>query len=463
MKINPRIFRGFSIRGIVGEDFDLPGMETIARALGTWFRQQHAHTLVIGYDARISSPELHASLCEGLLLSGLNLIDIGLVPTPVINFATDFYCASGAVMITASHNPPEFNGLKIRSQRTVYGNDLQSIYEIAIGKKFIEGQGSCTKKDPLEAYWTALSGRVSIARPLRTVVDGANGANGKVVPEILRHMGCEVMELFCDLNGDFPNRDPDPTAAGATEDLANMVVEKKADLGLAFDGDGDRVIAVDEKGKTIMGDQMLMLLAGNALKRKCATKIVYEVLCSQAVPDYVTANGGQALAAPSGYAFVHNVMLASGAQIGGEMSGHFFMLDDAFKFDDAILASATLLALLAGQAKSFSELIASLPHYFSSREYRVPCPDEVKTGVVDSLRKEYAASGYSMEELDGIRIHFTDAWALIRQSNTQPVLSLRFESRVSAEQMQKVKKNVFAKLEQEYRLRELAWDGISDV
>lgn len=462
VKLNPKIFRSFSIRGIVGEDFDSDGMVKMGQGVGRWFNQRGGRMLVVGYDARLSSPALHAALCEGVLRTGVSVIDIGLVPTPLLNFAVDHYRASGGIMVTASHNPPEYNGLKIRSERTVFGEDLQNIYHLASVDRADKVRGSYIKQYPLETYIKALVERAQIGRALQVVVDGGNGANGQVVPSILRKIGFDVFELFCDVDGSFPNRDPDPTAPDATKALVQKVLDVKADIGLAFDGDGDRVIAVTETGQTIMGDQLLMLLAGDALEKGRADKVTYEVLCSQAMPDYIIAKGGQVFPAPSGYAFVHNVMLSTGAQIGGEMSGHFFLLDNIFKFDDAILAAVNLLSLLSTRRRPLSALIAELPRYFASREYRVPCPDEVKSDIVKAMREHYHRAGYPLEEIDGVRVDFGGTWALIRQSNTQSVLSLRFESKESLENMKTVKDAVLKQLKKEYKQRELVFPEIKD-
>lgn len=460
-KINPKIFRGFSIRGVIGKDFDIASMKEIGYAVGEWFGRHGAKRIVTGYDVRVTSPELHAMLCDGLVSSGLSIVDIGLVPTPILNFATDHFLADGGIMVTASHNPSEYNGLKIRADRTVFGNDLQEIYELTLSERIQRSHGVLTHEAPLDAYSHALSKRVSFQRSLRVVVDGGNGANGKVVPGLLRSFGHEVIEVFCEPDGSFPNRDPDPTAPHATDRLSSLVVLEKADLGLAFDGDGDRVILVDETGKRVLGDEILMLIAGNAISKGKADKIVYEVLCSHAVPDYILLKGGIPIPAPSGYAFVHNVMLQVDATIGGEMSGHFFLLDDVFRFDDAILAACEVLSILSSASVPLSTLTSSLPKYFASDEDRIECGkehgDEYKTEIVNSVREYYASAGYSLEEIDGVSIDFGDAWALVRQSNTQPAVSLRFESKLSSDHMKGIRNMVLMLVAKEFEKRGIPW------
>ena len=453
MVLNQNIFRGFSIRGVVGKDLDTEKMALIGQGIGTWFINAGGSLLVIGRDVRKSSPELHKSLIEGLIQSGINILDIGLTPTPVLNFATDFYQASGGVMLTASHNPSEYNGLKIRSSRTVFGDDLLQIYTIAKDKKFVHGTGQYKKVDPLNAYFNAVSNGVDLKRSLHVVIDGGNGANGALVPDLLRNLGCRVDELFCDLDGNFPNRDPDPTAPNATYHLAHEVLRLKADIGLAFDGDGDRVILVDDKGQTVFGDVMLMLLARDILKQN-KVKVVYEVLCSQAVADDIQAHGGETIAAPSGYAFVHEKMLESGAVLGGEMSGHTFILDEEFKFDDAILASVKIVNQLANQEKSLSEMVAELPRYYASREIRLECEDQLKGEVVEATGN-FFVNKYSVDRIDGVRILFPDGWAIVRQSNTQPVVSLRFETKSSIDRLHEIASEVLEVLKQQYDNREI--------
>lgn len=452
LELNPKIFRGFSIRGVVGQELDAQRMTAIGRGVGTWFLNRGGNLLVCGYDVRESSPMLHQALIAGLLETGMDVIDVGRVPTPVLNFATDAYQAAGGVMVTASHNPAEYNGLKIRAERTVHGEDLVQIYNLVVGGQFLAGRGNLYQVDPLPSYLEAVVERVRLERTLHVVVDGSNGMNGQVVSPLLRRLGCQVTKVFCDPDGRFPNRDPDPTAPGATQTLASQVIQQQAQLGFAFDGDGDRVILVDDIGRTILGDLMLMLLARDFLGRQPGAKVVYEALCSQAVPDDIRAHGGKPIPAPSGYAFVHDQMLANNARLGGEMSGHFFILDDQFKFDDAILASLYFAGLAAAQECPLSSLVDALPRYFSSREVRLPCPDSQKGQIVKAVEAHYA-SDYPVDRLDGVRVLFDDGWAMVRQSNTQPALSLRFETKTSAERLWEIANDVLQFVAEEFKRR----------
>jgi phosphomannomutase/phosphoglucomutase len=272
------------------------------------------------------------------------------------------------------------------------------------------------------------------------VVDGGNGTNGLIVSQLLRDLGCDVIEVYCTPDGNFPNRAPDPTEPGAVNDLATSVLSEKADLGVAYDGDGDRVALVDEQGNLVLGDQVLMLLARDVLIRRGPAKIVYEILCTQALADDIVAHGGTPIKTPSGYAYIHETMLDTGAALGGELSGHLFFDEPDFGFDDAILATVKLLDIVTQRRQPLSALVAELPAYYSSPELRVKCPDELKARVVETVKAEFGGK-YKIETLDGVRIHFNDGWALVRQSNTQPVISMRFEAR-SPEQLEEIQTKV---------------------
>ncbi len=435
--MNPHIFREFSIRGIADQDLTDDVVVTLGRAIGTFFKQRGGESLVVGRDARNSSPRISRSLIEGLLQTGINVTDVGVVPTPVHNFATDFYAADGGVMVTASHNPPEYNGLKIRTDRTLRGDELQAIHRLATAYTpgEVPGRSEVRLAEPLPAYLQRIKSHADIRRSLKVVVDGGNGANGPIVPPLLRDLGCEVIELYCKPDGNFPNRDPDPTAPGATAALSASVRAEGADLGLAYDGDGDRLAVVDEQGRPVLGDQTLMILARDVLRRGPA-KIVYEVLCTQALADDISAHGGEPVMTPCGYAFVHQALRDTGAALGGEFSGHFFFSDPDFRFDDAILATVKLLTIVARSQRLLSALVAELPAYHSSPSIRLACPDEIKSQVVEQAKVHFRAA-YPVDETDGARIDFGDGWALVRASNTQPALSLRFEAK-SAERLEEL-------------------------
>jgi phosphomannomutase / phosphoglucomutase len=427
--LNPDIFRQFSIRGLADQDLTDEDIMLIGRAAGSWFLRHDISSLVIGHDGRLSSPRISHALIDSLLSTGIDVCDIGLTPTPIHNFAVDEYRAGGGIMITASHNPAAYNGLKLRGHMTLSAEAIQEILNLAQKEDFISGQGRLRTADPRPPYEAALRQHAHLARPLKVVIDAGNGVNGLVMPEVLRRLGCRVDELFCEVDGNFPHRDPDPTAKDAARQLAAMVKAGRADLGVAYDGDGDRMIIVDDTGERLFGDQLMIFLAREILATS-SQKIVYEVLCSQALVDDIRAHGGIPIGVPSGYAFVHEAMIREGAALGGEMSGHFFLDKPRFRFDDAMLATVIFLSILSRQQKPLSALRAELPAYPSSPEIRLACPDHAKSSIIRQVKERFKR--YPIDELDGARFDFGDGWALVRPSNTQPVISMRFEARTAS-------------------------------
>ncbi len=459
--MNPTIFREFSVRGVANRDLSDDVVTVVGRAVGIFFKRNGVTALVLGRDVRRSSPRISHALIEGLLQVGIEVTDLGVVPTPVHNFATDFYRAGGGVMVTASHNPAAYNGLKIRDEHTLHGDDLRQIYHLAaqdqdqpLTKFKTSGRGQLLQTDPLPVYTEQIKKqahfqhRSAAGKRLKVVVDGGNGTNGPLVSQLLRSLDMQVVELYCEPDGKFPNRDPDPTAPGALDQLSALVRMEKANLGLAYDGDGDRLVLVDEQGGRVLGDKTLMILARDILRRGPA-KIVYEILCTQALADDIVAHGGEPVLTPSGYAFVHQAMLRLGAALGGELSGHLFFNEPNFRFDDAILATIKLLNIVSSCERPVSSIVAELPAYHSSPQVRIPCPDSLKSQIVERVRAAYETD-YKVDTLDGARIHFENGWAMVRQSNTQPVISMRFEAR-SAEQLIAIQTEVQSFVETELR------------
>ena len=441
--INPQIFHEFSIRGQADVYLTDPVVAAIGRAIGIFLSRKTRPSLVVGHDVRLSSVRIKDALINGLLQTPVEVIDIGLVPTPVLNFATDYYTAGGGVMITASHNPPAENGFKIRADKTLHGEDLQEIHKLAL--QLYQQQpgalkGTVQQVNPLPDYVRQIKAQAQFNKPLHIIIDGGNGANGEIVSHLLSELGCQVVELYCERDGNFPSRPgqkPDPTTKGATEALAQLVTEQGADIGVAYDGDGDRLVIVDNQGQTILGDQILMLLARHILENspdqeQGQPKIVYDILCSQALADDIKAHGGEPILAKSGYFFVHEKMQKETVVLGGELSGHFFFKEPGFHFDDAILATIKILNLLSHSQHPLSHLVALLPAYKSSDEIRPNCPNPIKTTVVNHVKQHYQDQRYQVDTVDGARIHFPEGWALVRQSNTQPKLSMRFEARSQA-------------------------------
>jgi len=437
--IKQAIFREFSIRGQAEQDLPDPVVYQIGQAIGAYFADLKPVTLVAGYDVRQSSPRLSQALIAGLRATGVNVFDIGLTPTPVLNFAVDHFQAAGGVMVTASHNPPQDNGFKLRTDITLTGPALQQIYALAVAQEFPQGEGARTQKDSLTPYLEALQERIISGRAQKIVVDGGNGINGRVVSDFLRRQGHTIIEIFTEPDGAFPNRNPDPTAPDALLPAAQTVLAHRADFGLAYDGDGDRVVLLDELGQPHYGDIILMLLARHALQEK-PIHVVYDVSCTRALADDVVAHGGQAHPAAVGYAFVHEKMREIGAILGGEAAGHIFCLDDIFKFDDAILASVKLINYFASQKRPLSALVADLPRYHTSPNLRLFCPDPLKRQLVEMISRRYQAIR-SVETIDGAKIMFEGGWALVRASNTQPAISLRVEGE-TVEMMVAIKQEI---------------------
>ncbi|MEM7034544.1 MAG: phosphomannomutase/phosphoglucomutase [Chloroflexota bacterium] len=439
------MFREFSIRGEADRDLPDATVQKIGQAIGTYFANRSLGSLVIGHDVRLSSPRISEALIAGLLTTGASVIDIGLVPTPVLNFAVDHYQASGGIMITASHNPAKDNGLKLRAEETLTGQALQDIYHIAVQGTFNQGHGSVQKQSGLSPYLVALQQRLTTNQPHKIVIDGGNGINGKVVSDFLRGLGHTVIEVFTEPDGQFPNRSPDPTGPDALLVAGQAVVDHQADFGFAYDGDGDRVALIDENGSPHYGDIILMLLARHALQAG-PTHVVHDVSCTKALADDITNNGGMAHPAAVGYAFVHTKMREVEATLGGETAGHIFYLDDAFLFDDAILASVKLLNYFSNAAQPVSALVADLPRYHTSPNLRIYCPDDLKVSFIQTVVQHYQKTN-AVNTIDGAKIDFEQGWALVRQSNTQPAISLRFEGETEA-QMKQIQAEVMAYLQE---------------
>jgi phosphomannomutase/phosphoglucomutase len=432
------IFRAYSIRGIFDKTLTPTDMYLIGQAAGTMLGDAGITHAVVGRDYRLSSAELSTVLVKGLVSTGMHLADIGTCPTPLLNFATDYYRAGAGLMVTASHNPPQYNGLKIRTDHTLCDDELQTLYQITRAhahedKAFRRGDGTVSCQRPLGDYLGAICRRTQVHRrlgnrTLRLVVDAGNGAAGPVVPLLLERLGCQAIPLHCVPDGRFPGRVPDPTAAGALDELSARVVAEGADAGLAYDGDGDRLAMVDDRGQPVYADRLLILLAQEALPAHPGARVVYELTCTQALPERIETLGGEAIACRVGYAFVHEAMRAAGAILGGETAGHLFFDDPDFLFDDAMLATAKMVALLSRAEGPLSALLARLPQYVRSPQYRLHCPDDLKSIVVNLVCEQLARQGRDINHLDGAKVRFEDGWALFRASNTQPAVTLHCEA-----------------------------------
>ncbi len=430
MRINPLIFREYDIRGEVGTDLTLDGVERIGRGYAAWALRKNVRTVALGRDVRLSSPGFRDAILSGLLASGLEVIDVGVCPTPLLYFAIHHFGADGGVMVTGSHNPPEFNGFKLcAGLSTLHGEQIREIRRIVEAEEFASGKGGVALREIIPAYRAYVRDNVSVPRRLRIVVDGGNGTAGTVAPALFREIGVEVVELFCEPDGTFPNHFPDPTIPENLRALAEKVRETGADAGVAYDGDADRIGAVDEKGNVIFGDYLLALFAREILARKPGATILSEVKASQNLYDDILRRGGRPVMGKAGHSLIKQKMKEEGALLAGEMSGHVFFADRYLGFDDAIYASARLFEILAREERPFSALLSDLPPVVSTPEIRVDCPDDLKFRLVERAAGEIRAVAREVIEVDGIRALFDGGWGLVRASNTQPVLVLRFEGR----------------------------------
>jgi phosphomannomutase/phosphoglucomutase len=432
--INPKIFREYDIRGIVDQDLRPDIVATLGRAMGTYFRRQGKRDVALGRDCRLSSPGYAQAIAAGLRSTGCSVTDIGIVPTPLLYFASYFKEKEAGVMITGSHNPPEYNGFKMMvGTDTLYGPTIQEVYQIIRDNAFVaEAEGGFETYDLIPEYETYVLGIIKLARPLRVVIDAGNGTAGVVAVPIFKKLGCEVVDIFCDMNGLFPNHHPDPTLPEAMESLIGKVRETKADFGIAYDGDGDRIGVVDDAGHLIWGDQLLILFARDILARNPGAAVISEVKATKVLYDEVARLGGRPIMWKTGHSLIKKKIKEEKALLAGEMSGHMFFADRWFGFDDAIYASARVAELVAGSTLKLSAMLGALPKTYTTPEIRIYASEEVKFKIVDEVRRDLARTHETID-IDGVRAIFAKGWGLVRASNTQAVLVLRFEAESPAD------------------------------
>ncbi|MFN3420314.1 MAG: phosphomannomutase/phosphoglucomutase [Armatimonadota bacterium] len=429
--VNPLIFRQYDIRGVVGDDINPEVARLIGRAYGTLCRRNGILQVVVGHDNRKSSPDLHAAVIEGLTAAGCKVVDIGEVITPFLYFACRYWQIDGGVMVTASHNPPQYNGFKlVWGHGTLFGEQIQQLRRMIEAKDFEHGNGSVTKRDAFKDYLAWVTEHIKLGdRKLKVVVDCGNGTASHFAPKLLRSLGCEVAELYCESDPTFPHHLPDPVKPENLQDLIAKVREVGADVGLGFDGDGDRLGVVDEQGNLLWGDQLMILFSREVLKKHPQAKIIVEVKCSQAVIEDVAKNGGIPILWRTGHSFIKAKMHEERALLAGEMSGHLFFADEYFGYDDALYAACRLLRILSQTDKPLSALLADVPRYFATPEVRVHCDDTVKFDVVAKVVEHFKQNGYKVIDVDGARVVTDEGWALVRASNTEPALILRAEGK----------------------------------
>jgi phosphomannomutase/phosphoglucomutase len=444
MKSN--IFREYDIRGIVGDELDNDTFQKVINGIALYFARFGVKQVALGHDARLSSPAFNEMAAEILSASGFNVYKLGLVPTPVVYHSVINRPLDAGLMITGSHNPANHNGIKITiGKRSLHGEEIQQIKQLAESGQSLRGDGSIREFDALTPYCEDLVGKLgNLKKNVKVVVDCGNGTAGVIATKVYKAIGADVIELYGEPDGNFPNHHPDPTEDENLSSLITAVRETGAELGIAFDGDADRIGAVDELGRIIRGDMLLTLFASSLLKKYPGSVIIGEVKCSQVFYDEVKRLGGIALMERTGHSVIKDSIRRNNAALAGEMSGHIFFADEYYGFDDALYAGGRLMRLLAESDILLSEVINSFPHKFSTPEIRIPCPDNTKFSVVDSLAAEFR-TGHKIIDIDGARIYFSKGWALVRPSNTQAVLTLRFEAD-TAESLAEIKNEVEGKL-----------------
>jgi phosphomannomutase / phosphoglucomutase len=442
------IFREYDIRGVADRDMPDALVEELGRALGTFLVREGAKRIGLGRDCRLSSPRLHRALRTGLLETGLTVVDVGVGPTPMLYFAVFHLDLDGGVQITGSHNPPEDNGFKLmKGKQSLFGADIQTLKHMIEQRDFsLPGGGRVEEQDCLPAYAGFVRGNIQLSRTdLRIAIDAGNGAGGPAAVAAMRAVGLDPIELLCQMDGAFPVHHPDPSQPENLELLRRTVLENNLDLGIAFDGDADRIGVIDARGDTIWGDKLMILFSRAILARHPGAAIISEVKCSQTLYEDIAKHGGRPIMWRTGHSLIKKKMKEEHALLAGEMSGHMFFADRFFGFDDAVYASLRLLEIVADSEVPLHELLADVPQTFATPELRVDCPDQLKFGLVQRVLDHYRPT-HDIIDVDGARIQFQGGWGLVRASNTQPVLVLRFEAE-SAERLAEIRAEVEATVE----------------
>lgn len=455
-ELDQTLFRAYDIRGVVDEHLDENFAYTIGKSIGSEAQELGIDTLVVGRDGRLSGPSLLAALEAGILVSGTDVINVGEVPTPVLYFATHHFNTQSGVMVTGSHNPRGYNGFKmILAGQTLFGDRISAIRERALAENYTDGQGEVRIESVIDDYIERIQGDVKLQKPFKIVVDCGNGVTGNVVPQLFRTLGCEVTELFCEVDGTFPNHHPDPSVEKNLQDIITTVQEIGADIGLAFDGDGDRLGVVSNEGKVIWPDRQLMLFAADVLKRHPGAPIIFDVKCSQHLGRMIKQYRGEPVMWKTGHSFIKTKMAELKSPVSGEMSGHIFFKERWYGFDDALYAGARLLEILGKDDRSCSEVFAELPDSVNTPEIKLFIADEQKFEFMEQFAREAKFDGAEdIIRVDGLRVDFPHGWGLIRASNTTPCLTLRFEADTTQD---------LADIQQKFREQLLVFDDSLEI
>ena len=444
MNINKYTFREYDIRGEVAKDFPSDVVQLLGRGYGTYVLRKGAKKVALSGDVRLTTPELKRNFKLGLLSTGLDVVDIGILPSPVNYYSMWKLEIDGAVQITGSHNPPEFNGFKMSLfKKAVYGEAIQDIRKIIEKNDFELGNGEYSEYDIMPDYIEMMLEKIKIEKPINVVMDCGNAAACVTGPQIFKALGINLTELYCDIDGNFPNHHPDPTVKENLTELIKLMKTGLYDAGVAFDGDADRVGVVDETGDIIWADQLMALFLPEIVEE--GDEILFDVKCSQALEEMIVKYGGTPVMWKTGHSLIKQRMAELECKFGGEMSGHIFFADDFFGFDDALYVAARLVQLLSRTNKTLSELKAVLPKYYSTPEMRMACESDEEKFRIAKEAEKYFINNYECSTVDGVRIKFGDGWGLVRSSNTQPVIVCRFEANTQ-KRMEEIKDLVLAKL-----------------
>ena len=429
VEIPAHVFRAYDIRGVAGSELDEDLVDAIGRGLGTLAGERQQQALIVGCDGRTSSPSIKTTLVRALLESGRDVLDIGTVPTPLLYFATHTLKIHSGVMVTGSHNPAEYNGFKITLDgKPLAGDELQKLRERVAGGKFSTGAGRLGRKDIVGDYIEAVVSDIAIAAPLKIVVDAGNGVAGAVAPRLLDELGCEAVPLYCEVDGTFPNHPPDPSLDANLEELQAKVLEVGADFGVAFDGDGDRLMTVTAEGDIVRTDKLLMLYAQDVVSRNPGADVVFDVKCSRHLTQLISRFGGRPLLWKTGHSFMREKIIETGALLGGEFSGHIFFGERWYGFDDGLYATARLAEIVSTSGVDLTSLLSEYPDTESTPEIRIPVAEEAKFKIMSRIESESDFSPGKVNNIDGVRVDYSDGWGLVRASNTMPVLTARFEA-----------------------------------
>ncbi len=444
--MNPGIFREYDIRGVAGIDIMEADVINIGKAYGTLLNRSGKKKVSVGRDCRQTSDTFSNLFIQGICSTGCDVVDIGTCPTPVLYFSIQHLNLGGGAMVTASHNPPEYNGFKLMNgQDSIHSDGLQDVRRLIEKNDFEEGNGKLTQQDVITPYMENILSNINIKKTIKIGIDSGNGTGGITALPVLKKLGCQVMDIFCDMDGRFPNHEADPTQKKNLLDLIKLVKDNHLDLGVGYDGDADRIGVVDKNGQVIYGDQLMIIYAREILQRDPGATFISEVKCSMVMYDDIRKHGGNAIMWRTGHSLIKKKMKEENAALAGEMSGHMFFKDRYLGFDDALYATCRLLEIMADTGKGVDELIADLPKTYTTPEIRVECSDDIKFDVVKKIVAQFKAK-QEVIDIDGLRAIYEDGWGLVRASNTQPALVLRFEA-LSEERLNEIRTQIESALD----------------